>query len=237
MNIALSVLRDQHLLNNLLSSMNNDDYHHLLDEPEQHDDEENTGFNKMNENMMNRVPTLLEKNPDVLKTTSENTKLKSMLVSKLLESDGDTLTQLLIKQLGTYNEGRTSNVTTSYEEKLKFTNEDAFNAAKEVSLQIQQSIIKVPHSSDWKASFRKQLAYLLKQLDNGGSLTDEKKSNGNALNDVVDDFAGGLEKSLSNVLRGSSKATDDAHTREALQTFGRHLVGRLNDMDKRLLGK
>ena len=231
--------------------------------------------------------------------------IKNIALAALLSNNSESsLIKLLTKQLNEYDEGRPSTTdgmaAANYGSgDLDKVQKDAYNAASIVANQIQSSVSKVPHSSDWKQEFRKVLGNMLRDhnnpsgSNNGSNNTSNNGSriigiNGSGVSDggtvnmaqvgnAVDEFANMLEGSLGGLLGGGGNGsesgggssnnggvhkmdahdrvvgrsgnneastfhrgdgtvdTDDAHTREALATFGRNLAGRLSSMDPRLL--
>ena len=192
MRIALSVLRDPTMLNELLLKMSTDDYHHLLDVHNENNKNSNTGGDenggngesgrkRMISEMEKKMPDLLELNPNLLNNASNDA--KHAAISALLAGAGaaSTLTQLLSKQLSEYTEGRPkagSTAAVSYGSgDLEKVHNDAKQAAQLVVSQMQSSLSKVPHSSDWKIEFRKVVGGMMRDFANPGC-GDNSSSNG-----------------------------------------------------------
>ena len=84
MRIALSVMRDEKMLNELLLKMNNDDYSHLLDVHHHSNGETDSedGHNRMGQQIKGMVPGLIQDNPNMLNNI--NGKAKNKIVKKKL---------------------------------------------------------------------------------------------------------------------------------------------------------
>ena len=84
MRIALSVMRDEKMLNELLLKMNSDDYSHLLDVHHHSNGETGSedGHDRMGKQIQGMVPGLIQDNPNMLNNI--NGKAKNKIVKKKL---------------------------------------------------------------------------------------------------------------------------------------------------------
>lgn len=211
------------------------------------------GLEKMRNMLMSQCSAIVEEDPSVILKADPDVRdktLKSLLESqnRSTADHSSTLTALLMEQLSKYDEGRpdsVSGVKTSgnSDERHARLKGDVQEAAASIHAQIYNALFKVPHSSDWKREFRKQLGSLLKESASaGGTRSNERHDapkarpspgtvNMLAVGECVDDFADSLLAQGFGDLDQSS----DAKARHYLEGFGRRMASRIADIDPRIL--
>ena len=87
MRIALSVMRDEKMLNELLLKMNSDDYSHLLDVHHHSNGETDSedGHDRMGKQIQGMVPGLIQDNPNMLNNINGKAKKKNCGQKKLFQ--------------------------------------------------------------------------------------------------------------------------------------------------------
>ncbi len=215
------------------------------------------GLEKMRNMLMSQCSAIVEEDPSVILKADPDVRdkaLKSLLEiqNRTSAEHASTFTALLMEQLSKFDEGRQSSVpsrenSNNYDSRFARLRDDVQEAAASIHAQIHDALFKVPHSSDWKREFRKQLGVLLKESALAGgtksSATHEGKAqhkgrppspgtiNMLAVGECVDEFADSL---LAQGF-GNLDQSGDAKARHYLESFGRRMASRIMDVDPRIL--